>query len=238
MKPIRFKSVLLLLFAILFQSTCFATELINRTYWDMAITTAEKQACLMPAHIKQSEHVVDEKGVTQELNLTHLNIFLNNKALGIKLISRIENDQETTKEFEKSIQENKKNILESLKQDQLFNKTMQPKIVITHFAMKNDIAVYAFNLNSEGVTFKGTARINIKNGSAISSEVTADRIKEDKVVITNFAQSMTYKTNGDSWFPERMIQTMELEVKSLFSTFKGVVTEETELSDYFCYKKN
>lgn len=227
---------LLTLFIALTPLTGFSGS-IDRTYWDRAVEIAEKNKCLAPLNIVETEKVSDANGKPVERNVTHIQVIkTGGTALDIKLVSREENGKDTTDNFYKDFLANKGETLSELKEEGLFEKSSQGLIKLTNFNLEGKVAIYSFTMRAEGVSFSGQAEICAIKGHALSTKITASEMEEDDVVISNFEETTQFKRNGDQWYAEKVIETMDIEMGGFFTSFEGSVQAETVLADYFCNK--
>lgn len=224
------------LFIILATAPAYS-DVIDTTYWDNAVEIAEKNKCLTPLNIVETEEVSDEEGKPLENNVTHIQVIKKGgNSLDIKLVSREENGEDNTKNFFKDFIANKPETLAELKEEGLFEKSAQHLIKLTGFVLENNMATYTFTVTADGVPFKGRAKIDTNNGHAVYTKVTTPLMEDDGAVISNYEEITHFKTDGDRWYTEKVIENMELELGGFFSSFKGNVHAETILADYFCHK--
>lgn len=208
---------------------------IDTTYWDRAVEIAEANHCLVPLTIIESETVSDPKGKLLQDNVTHLQVVKKGgDALDIKLVSRKENGEDATETFYKDFIANKQETVAELEEESLFAKCARHLITLTDLDLQGNRATYTFRMTVEGVEFSGRADIDTRSGHAVYTQVTTPLMAEDGVVISNYEEITHFKKDGDRWYPEKVIEHMEIELGNVFSSFEGRVHSETILADYFC----
>ncbi len=208
---------------------------IDTTYWDRAVEIAEANHCLAPLTIIETETVSDPKGKPLQDNVTHLQVVKKNgDDLDIQLISRKENGKDATEMFYKDFIANKQEIVAELEEEGLFAKSARHLITLTDLDLQDNRATYTFTMTLEGVEFSGQADIDTRSGHAVYTQVTTPLMAEDGAVISNYEEITYFKKDGDRWYPEKVIEHMEIELGGFFSSFKGRVHSETILADYFC----
>ncbi len=211
------------------------TEPLDRSHWDRAVETAMNSRCWMPAGIDTLEKVWDDRDVLKEESKTRLKVDVQNgQHPDLAVVSHVKNGKDRTSEFTRAFKDVKEGILEDLRDGNLF---LSPEIkgaVLTGLALNESIAEYTFILTIEGLTFNGKARINTLIRHMISSELTCDRIEDDDHILRNFREVTLYGSGPDAWYPEKVIENLDIEIKGFFFSFKGRVVTETELLDYTC----
>lgn len=237
MKKLKFVTISLSTLFMIFAAAPAFSGSIDTTYWDEAVEIAEKNKCLAPFNIVETEKVSNKEGKPVENNVTHLQVIKKGgNSLDIKLVSREENGEDKTEKFYKDFIVNKPETLAELKEEGLFEKSAQHLVKLTGFDLKDNMAIYTFSIKSEGILFTGQAKIDVNKGHAVYTKINAPLMVEDGVVITNYEEVTHYQTDGDQWYPEKVVESMELELGGFFSSFKGNVHSETVLADYFCHK--
>jgi hypothetical protein len=228
--------LLFVLLILLCLFTSLSAEEIDLSYWQKAVETAAVHKCMIPSEVIQTECIFDRNEKLVEKTRTHLTVFEDsNNTLDIKLISHMLNNEDKSKAFEKELQENKQDILTAIREGGLFTGEIQKHLAFTNLKVNDNQATYLLTLNSDGIELKGTVITDIEKGYAISTELISEMMKEDSVTIRNFKQTMTYEYNGKKWYPIKMVEVMEIDVKSLFSPFKGSVSKQVSLDHHFCH---
>lgn len=209
---------------------------IDRTYWDQAVALADENACLTPLNIVETEKVSATDGKPVERNVTHLQVVhQDGRDLDIKLISREENGKNTTEKFYRDFIAHKEETLDELKEEGVFAKTAQDLIKLTGLSLQGKVATYTFTIDVDGLAFTGQAKICAIEGHALTTTVTTPEMEEDGVVIRDYTEVTRFKRDGDRWFPDKVIETMDIEMGGFFTAFKGRIEAETILADYFCH---
>ena len=210
----------------------FAVD-IDRTWWDRAVAIAEKNKSLTPLNILETETVTKENGRPVEQSATHVRVFRQpGSSMDIRLVSRKENGRDVTALFLKQFTAYKEEIGELLNDDGVFGKSTQPFVELTHYGTAGNIAVYRFTLEVDGTAVEGEAEIDTLTGHPVSDTLSSPVIKEGDIILTNYIQITRYMTDGDQCYAQQIHETMNIEIKGLFTGFKGHVETKTLLTDY------
>ena len=205
------------------------------SHWQRALETARHNTCWVPSVLDISETVRDENGRTVERSETRIELVsVAGQVSDMVLVSRTENGQDKTGEYEGEFKAEKNELMEQVRQGDLFVSPEVSHAELTALSVRDTLAEYRFRLPVEDIVLDGLARIDTEKGQVTSAVLTCGRMEDDDVEIRNYKEEIHYRSEPGVWYPMTIVQTMDIKTKSLFFSFKGRVETRISLSGHTC----
>jgi len=216
------------------------------TLWQKAVAIDAANLQWVPGLLIENELVTDMNDKVEEHNERQIQFYLQqNNSLNAKLLVSTSNEEDITQTAQKTFG-NDTTLQQYLQSDDPeipFRQSLQSNITLSRLPKHQTIdgvecVVYRYQQISEGTEWQGKAWLAKDSGIPVKIQFRTDEsFTEDNTKISKLGGTILYKVNPSEWYVQQLTYTMQIKTKlfPLF-TFRGKVTTEISLSNYFSFE--
>ncbi|MGH1365593.1 MAG: hypothetical protein ACRBF0_18670 [Calditrichia bacterium] len=215
------------------------------TLWQKAVAIDAANLQWVPGLLIENELVTDMNDKVEEHNERQIQFYLQqNGMLNAKLVVSRSNEEDVTQAAQKPPGNDTvlQQYLQSDEPEIPFRQALQANIITVRLPEHQTIdgiecVVYEYRQISEGIEWYGTAWLAKNSGIPVKIQFhTNESFTEDKTKISKIESTIFYKCDSSSWYAQRILYKMKIKTKLFpFFTFRGKVTTEISLSNYFSF---